>query len=157
MSEKVNVPFASYARRIGRPQDYPFAPDQYRALGGSILNALNLFRLRSPLPDCADEDVAVAANNDKSVTVYSVTRYANLYRKYIGIKINNGRISPNQKTMVCIGDGPYIYIFSVAVDEVSTYTVDKFLDGEHHRLIAPDQYGKRLVSWTFTPRSKIKM
>ncbi|KAL4880779.1 hypothetical protein BJY04DRAFT_70533 [Aspergillus karnatakaensis] len=89
---------------------------QLHKFGGSIVNSVTIHRLPGDEKGYIDEDVAVLSNNDKSVTIYSMTR-AKVLRK-IGHPacMNFAIISPDSSLLAAVGDEAKAYFYSLNRD-----------------------------------------
>ncbi|KAL5343916.1 hypothetical protein BJX70DRAFT_352105 [Aspergillus crustosus] len=101
---------------------------QLHRFGGSIVNSVTIHRLPGDDKGYIDEDVAVLSNNDKSVTIYSMTRSKVLRKIGHPACMNYAIISPDSSILAAVGDEAKAYFYSVTRDlstVVSTETGQK--------------------------------
>lgn len=101
---------------------------QLHKFGGSIVNSVTIHRLPGDEKGFTDEDVAVLSNNDKSVTIYSMTRSKVLKKLGHPACMNYAIISPDSSLLAAVGDESSAYFYSLIRDlsaVVSTETGEK--------------------------------
>ncbi|KAI5303648.1 hypothetical protein KEM56_007330, partial [Ascosphaera pollenicola] len=108
--------------------------DAYKAdfvekFGGSIVNAVSVDRLPARLPGYSDEDIVLLANNDTLMTIYSITRKEVLLTSMHPTCLNRAALSPDKKTIVAIGDSPYVHLYRVEAPPSRNVTIINALDG----------------------------
>ncbi|KAI9372101.1 hypothetical protein BJX61DRAFT_534250 [Aspergillus egyptiacus] len=89
---------------------------QLHKFGGSIVNSVTIHRLPGDEKGFADEDVAVLSNNDKTVTVFSLTRWKVLRKIAHRACMNYGIISPDSRVLAAVGDESSAYFYRVSRD-----------------------------------------
>ena len=73
-------------------------------IGTDIVNGITICKFASGSKDVADDTVAVLSNNDKTVTIYSLTQQTTLKTLNLSIAINHASISPDGGLLVAVGD-----------------------------------------------------
>ncbi|EER29637.1 hypothetical protein CPC735_073190 [Coccidioides posadasii C735 delta SOWgp] len=92
----------------------PRAPEVIvQEFGGSIVNSVTLHRLPAPREGLDHEDVAVLSNNDKTVSIFSLTRQEMLETIRHPICMNYAIISPDSKVLAAVGDANQIWFYHV--------------------------------------------
>ncbi|KAL2856556.1 hypothetical protein BJY01DRAFT_202996 [Aspergillus pseudoustus] len=89
---------------------------QLHKFGGSIVNSVTIHRLPGDDKGFLDEDVAVLSNNDKTVTVYSLTRSKVLTKLGHSACMNYAIISPDSTLLAAVGDENKAYFYRVTRD-----------------------------------------
>ncbi|KAK9857690.1 uncharacterized protein MYU51_019843 [Penicillium brevicompactum] len=92
--------------------------------GGSIVNSVTIHRLYGGGEGLADEDVAVLSNNDRTVTVYSLTRAKVLKALHHPNCMNYATISPDAKLLTAVGDENRAYFYEITRDFESIGTTE---------------------------------
>lgn len=109
--------------------------------GGSIVNSVTIHRLYGGGEGLADEDVAVLrlvlfaartptrlttrnSNNDRTVTVYSLTRAKVLKALHHPTCMNYATISPDAKLLTAVGDENRAYFYEITRDLESIGTTE---------------------------------
>ncbi|KAF6240984.1 hypothetical protein HO173_000777 [Letharia columbiana] len=77
---------------------------QTHELGADIVNSITIHLLRSEKNCREDEVVAVLANNDQSVRIFSLTQSRLLETLEFPIAMNHASISPDGKLLLAVGD-----------------------------------------------------
>lgn len=123
--------------------------------GDSIVNSVTVHRFPGDGKDLADEDVMIlryavlkcadstccadcsspSSNNDKTVTVYSLTRGKALKVLYHQTCMNYAIVSPDSKLLTAVGDEPHAYFYDVTRD------TDAVVHTEN---------GEKLTGWEWT-------
>ncbi|PGH18706.1 hypothetical protein AJ80_04359 [Polytolypa hystricis UAMH7299] len=89
-----------------------WAPEvQIHEFGGSIVNSVTLHRLPGDNDIYADEDVAILSNNDKTVSVYSLTQSEVLETLRHPVAMNYSIISPDSKILAAVGDENRVHFY----------------------------------------------
>lgn len=109
------------------------------AVGGDIVNSFTIHRIRSKEDSTKDEIMAIASNNDHSVSIYSLTKQVLLATRDFPKSMNYATLSPDGKIMAAVGDENKIYflhcdlsVFSEVREDESEY------DNAWRHLCAPD-------------------
>ncbi|KAL4871950.1 hypothetical protein BDV12DRAFT_163428 [Aspergillus spectabilis] len=89
---------------------------QLHKFGGSIVNSVTIHRLPGDEKGYIDDDVAVLSNNDKSVTIYSMTRSKVLRKIGHPACMNYAVISPDSSILAAVGDEAKAYFYTVTRD-----------------------------------------
>ncbi|KAL3475793.1 hypothetical protein BJX99DRAFT_259050 [Aspergillus californicus] len=89
---------------------------QLHRFGGSIVNSLTIHRLPGDEKGFTDEVVAVLSNNDRTVTVYSLTRSKVLTKLTHPACMNYAVISPDSTILAAVGDETNAYFYRVSRD-----------------------------------------
>ncbi|KAL4979814.1 hypothetical protein BDW66DRAFT_126123 [Aspergillus desertorum] len=89
---------------------------QLHKFGGSIVNSVTIHRLPADEKGFADEDIAVLSNNDKSVTIYSLTRSKVLKKLSHPACMNYAIISPDSSILAAVGDEANAYFYGLSRD-----------------------------------------
>ncbi|KAF4766363.1 hypothetical protein N7455_005451 [Penicillium solitum] len=84
--------------------------------GGSIVNSVTIHRFYGGSEDLADEDIVVLSNNDRTVTVYSLTRAKVLKVLHHSTCMNYATISPDSKLLTAVGDENHAYFYEITRD-----------------------------------------
>ncbi|KAL4914728.1 hypothetical protein BDW62DRAFT_189968 [Aspergillus aurantiobrunneus] len=101
---------------------------QLHKFGGTIVNSVTIHRLPGDEKGFIDEVVAVLSNNDKSVTIYSITRSKVLKKLGHPACMNYAIISPDSTILAAVGDEASAYFYGLTRDlstVVSTETGEK--------------------------------
>ncbi|KAJ9236557.1 hypothetical protein DTO166G5_4022 [Paecilomyces variotii] len=88
---------------------------QLHKFGGSIVNSVTIHRLPGG-EGLADEDVVVVSNNDRTVTIYSLTRSKTLEVIHHPACMNFATISPDCKVLAAVGDENHAYFYEISRD-----------------------------------------
>ncbi|KAJ9302295.1 hypothetical protein DTO271G3_1161 [Paecilomyces variotii] len=88
---------------------------QLHKFGGSIVNSVTIHRLPGG-EGLADEDVVVVSNNDRTVTIYSLTRSKTLEVIHHPACMNYATISPDCKVLAAVGDENHAYFYEISRD-----------------------------------------
>ncbi|PTU18460.1 hypothetical protein P175DRAFT_0494840 [Aspergillus ochraceoroseus IBT 24754] len=86
---------------------------QLHKFGGSIVNSVTIHRLPGDDKVLADEIVAILSNNDKSVTIYSLTQSKTLKVLHHSACMNFAIISPDSSILAAVGDETHAYFYDV--------------------------------------------
>ncbi|KAL1955257.1 hypothetical protein VTO42DRAFT_8855 [Malbranchea cinnamomea] len=81
--------------------------------GGLIVNSITLHRLPSIGDLYAPEDIAILTNNDKTVSLFSLTRQEMLETIPHPICMNYAIISPDSSLLAAVGDEHRVYFYRV--------------------------------------------
>ncbi|KAI2787521.1 hypothetical protein POX_f07890 [Penicillium oxalicum] len=92
--------------------------------GGSIVNSVTIHQFPSDREGIASEDVMVVSNNDRTVTLYSLTSAKVLKVLHHSTCMNYAIISPDHTVLTAVGDENRIYFYSVARDWDSLVTTE---------------------------------
>ncbi|CAG8371522.1 unnamed protein product [Penicillium salamii] len=112
-----------------------FVPTRYRTgrllpevelhrFGGSIVNSVTIHRFYGGGEGLADEDVVVLSNNDRTVTVYSMTRAKVIKTLHHSTCMNYATISPDAKLLTAVGDENHAYFYEITRDLESVGTTE---------------------------------
>ncbi|PLB48087.1 hypothetical protein P170DRAFT_437799 [Aspergillus steynii IBT 23096] len=105
------------SRESGRTE----LPDvQLHKFGGSIVNSVTLHRLPGDEKGSAAEDIVVLSNNDKTVTIYSLTRSKVVKVLHHQACMNYAIMSPDSSILAAVGDETRAYFYDVTRDLDST-------------------------------------
>ncbi|KOS42073.1 hypothetical protein ACN38_g7059 [Penicillium nordicum] len=111
--------------------------------GGSIVNSVTIHRFYGGSEDLADEDIVVLSNNDRTVTVYSLTRAKVLKVLHHSICMNYATISPDSKLLTAVGDENHAYFYEITRDlESSSGTTES---------------GQKLTGWEWELINRLEM
>ena len=99
-------------RRLSLPPWTPRSrPKVYNhELGGEIVNSITITLLRSGKQGLQDETVALVANNDKTVRIFSLTQSRVIGTLYFPTQMNHATISPDGELLIAAGDEPRAFI-----------------------------------------------
>ena len=90
-------------------------------IGTDIVNGITICKFASGCKDIADDTVAVLSNNDKTVTIYSLTRQTTMKTLNLSIQINHASISPDGELLVAVGDINKVWFYQRIIQrKVST-------------------------------------
>ncbi|CEJ59272.1 hypothetical protein PMG11_07903 [Penicillium brasilianum] len=92
--------------------------------GGSIVNSVTIHHFPGDREGISDEDVMVLSNNDRTVTVYSLTRAKVLKILHHPTCMNYAIISPDHTILAAVGDENRAYFYDVTRDWESVVTVE---------------------------------
>ncbi|RDW90670.1 uncharacterized protein DSM5745_02445 [Aspergillus mulundensis] len=98
------------------PGDRPLPEVQLHKFGGTIVNSVTIHRLPGDETGFMDEDVAVLSNNDKTVTIYSITRSKVLKKICHPACMNYAIISPDSSILAAVGDEANAYFYGLTRD-----------------------------------------
>ncbi|KAL4910411.1 hypothetical protein BDW74DRAFT_145012 [Aspergillus multicolor] len=98
------------------PSDGQLPEIQLHKFGGSIVNSVTIHRLPGDETGFIDEDVAVLSNNDKTVTIYSITRSKVLKKICHPACMNYAIISPDSSILAAVGDEANAYFYGLTRD-----------------------------------------
>ncbi|KAJ5143874.1 uncharacterized protein N7515_002661 [Penicillium bovifimosum] len=110
--------------------------------GGSIVNSVVIHRFYGGSEDLADEDIAVLSNNDRTVTVYSLSRAKVLKILHHPTCMNYATISPDSKLLTAVGDENHAYFYEITRDLESTATTES---------------GERLTGWDWELINRLEL
>ncbi|KAG0157018.1 hypothetical protein PDIDSM_4201 [Penicillium digitatum] len=110
--------------------------------GGSIVNSVTIHRFYGASEDLADEDVVVLSNNDRTVTVYSLTREKVLKVLHHSTCMNYATISPDSKLLTAVGDENHAYFYEITRDLESSGTTE---------------FGAKLTGWEWELINRLEM
>ncbi|EAW13875.1 uncharacterized protein ACLA_069030 [Aspergillus clavatus NRRL 1] len=106
----------------------PLLPEvQLHKFGGSIVNSVTVHRLPGGAEGLADEDVMILSNNDKTVTIYSLTRSKVLKVLHHQACMNYAIISPDSTLLAAVGDDTRAYFYRITCNAETTFETE---DGE---------------------------
>lgn len=112
--------FASYNSRLQPPLSHSeeaiCEPDFIEKFGGSIINGVSVDRLPAKDHAHTGETIVLLANNDTSMTIYSITRKEIINSTVHPTCINLAVLSPDKKTIVVIGDSPFVYFYNISAN-----------------------------------------
>ncbi|KAK6517146.1 hypothetical protein TWF506_007021 [Arthrobotrys conoides] len=118
-------------------------------LGGTIVNSITLHR---PSDSKKDGDViAVITNNDRTVRLFSLSKFEVITTLTLDFPTNHASISPNGKYLVVVGDSPKVFFYNLA-----SLTSESSPD-YYWKLTSSPSYngGDALISTDFSPCSKL--
>ncbi|RVD80365.1 uncharacterized protein DFL_008262 [Arthrobotrys flagrans] len=118
-------------------------------LGGTIVNSITLYR---PADSKKDGDViAVITNNDRTVRLFSLSKFQVITTLTLDFPTNHASISPNGKYLVVVGDSPKVFFYDLA-----SLTSESSPD-YYWKLTSSPSYngGDALISTDFSPCSKL--
>jgi hypothetical protein len=92
--------------------------------GGSIVNSVTIHHFPGGREGISDEDVMVLSNNDRTVTLYSLTRSKVLKVLHHPTCMNYAIISPDHTILAAVGDENRAYFYDVTRDWESLVTVE---------------------------------
>ncbi|KAK6356681.1 hypothetical protein TWF718_001021 [Orbilia javanica] len=118
-------------------------------LGGTIVNSITLYR---PADSKKDGDViAVITNNDRTVRLFSLSKFQVITTLTLDFPTNHASISPNGKYLVVVGDSPQVFFYDLA-----SLTSESNPD-YYWKLTPSPSYngGDALISTDFSPCSKL--
>ncbi|KAJ5968776.1 hypothetical protein N7501_005024 [Penicillium viridicatum] len=111
--------------------------------GGSIVNSVTIHRFYGGSEDLADEDIVVLSNNDRTVTVYSLTRAKVLKVLHHSTCMNYATISPDSRLLTAVGDENHAYFYEITRDlESSSGTTES---------------GQKLTGWEWELINRLEM
>ncbi|KAL4944758.1 hypothetical protein BDV06DRAFT_232558 [Aspergillus oleicola] len=97
---------------------------QLHKFGGSIVNSVTIHRLPGDDKGFREEDVAVLSNNDKTVTIYSITRSKIVKKLNHPACMNYAIISPDSSILAAVGDESSAYFYGITRDLSTVVTTD---------------------------------
>ncbi|GLI78726.1 hypothetical protein PoHVEF18_007047 [Penicillium ochrochloron] len=92
--------------------------------GGTIVNSVTIHHFPGDREGITDEDVMVLSNNDRTVTLYSLTRAKVLKVLHHPTCMNYAIISPDHTILAAVGDENRAYFYDVIRDWESVVTVE---------------------------------
>ncbi|KAI9924984.1 hypothetical protein MW887_006391 [Aspergillus wentii] len=96
---------------------------QLYKFGGSIVNSVTIHRLPGDGKGLADEDIIVLSNNDKTVTIYSLTQAKVLKVLHHQACMNYAIVSPDSSFLTAVGDENRAYFYHMTRDpDLTTVT-----------------------------------
>ncbi|MCJ1387352.1 hypothetical protein MMC18_000195 [Xylographa bjoerkii] len=110
------------------PLPWQRAKVEYHELGGDIVNSITVHCLRSGKEGIQDEVVAVIANNDKTIRIFSLSQSRVLQTLDFPTFMNHATISPDGNLLVACGDEPRAFfcrrrrLASLAVNGESVFS-----------------------------------
>ncbi|CAG8890950.1 unnamed protein product [Penicillium egyptiacum] len=110
--------------------------------GGSIVNSVTIHRFYGGSEGLADEDIVVLSNNDRTVTVYSLTRAKVLKVLHHPTCMNYATISPDSKLLTAVGDENHAYFYEITRDLESSGTTES---------------GEKLTGWEWELINRLEM
>ncbi|KAJ5194105.1 hypothetical protein N7472_006571 [Penicillium cf. griseofulvum] len=110
--------------------------------GGSIVNSVAIHRFYGGSEELADEDVVVLSNNDRTVTVYSLTRAKVLKVLHHPTCMNYATVSPDSKLLTAVGDENHAYFYEITRDLESSGTTES---------------GQKLTGWEWELINRLEM
>ncbi|KAE8390762.1 WD40-repeat-containing domain protein [Aspergillus alliaceus] len=118
-------------------------PDvQLHKFGGSIVNSVTIHRLPGDERGLADEDIVILSNNDKTVTVYSLTRSKVLKVLDHPACMNYAIVSPDSTILAAVGDETRAYFYDITRDFDTTVLAES---------------GEKLTGWNWDPLRSVEM
>ncbi|OQE32039.1 hypothetical protein PENSTE_c001G07492 [Penicillium steckii] len=84
--------------------------------GGSIVNSVTIHRFPSTEKDAAPEDVMIISNNDRTVTVYSLTHTMVVKVFHHPFCMNYAVVSPDHTLLAAVGDENRAYFYNITRD-----------------------------------------
>lgn len=84
--------------------------------GGSIVNSVTIHRFPGTEKDAAPEDVMVISNNDRTVTVYSLTHTVVVKVFHHPFCMNYAVVSPDHTLLAAVGDENRAYFYNIIRD-----------------------------------------
>ncbi|KAJ5907490.1 hypothetical protein N7495_000172 [Penicillium taxi] len=84
--------------------------------GGSIVNSVTIHRFSGDEIGVSDEDLMIISNNDRTVTVYSLTRGKILKILQHQNCMNYATVSPDQTLLATVGDENRAYFYEIVRD-----------------------------------------
>ncbi|KAJ5233053.1 hypothetical protein N7468_006009 [Penicillium chermesinum] len=93
-------------------------------IGSNIVNSVTIHRFPAKGENGLHEDVLILSNNDKSVTIYSLTRSKVLTLIQHPYAMNYATISPDQTILAAVGDENRAYFYAISRNWESTVTTD---------------------------------
>ncbi|KAJ6135732.1 hypothetical protein N7512_000892 [Penicillium capsulatum] len=115
-----------------RSASRPFPGLALHKFGGSIVNSVTIHRLPGDGDSISYEDVLVLSNNDRSVTIHSLTREKTLKVLQHASCMNYATISPDHTLLAAVGDEHRAYFYEIIRDWGSVVTTE---------------HGKKLTGW----------
>ncbi|KAI5290646.1 hypothetical protein KEM54_000900 [Ascosphaera aggregata] len=113
---------SSGVARAERPPERPtvedlgaLEPDSVAQLGGSTINSVHVGRLRARFRRYASEDIVIVGSDDRKMTVFSLTRWDVISVQFVPARVYCATLSPDNKTIVAVGDCPIVFFYSVEV------------------------------------------
>lgn len=108
---------------------------QIHELGADIVNSITIHLLRSEKNGLEDEVVAVLANNDQSVRIFSLTQSRLLETLEFPTAMNHASISPDGKLLLAVGDRPTAFFCKrVQLSSASSNGVSSYARYEWHEI-----------------------
>ncbi|CAF9931800.1 MAG: hypothetical protein ALECFALPRED_005095 [Alectoria fallacina] len=109
---------------------------QTHALGADIVNSVTINLLRSEKNGLEDEVVAVLANNDHSVRIFSLTQSRLLETLEFPTAMNHASISPDGKLLLAVGDRPTAFFCKrVRLSSALSRGVSSYARYEWHEIV----------------------
>ncbi|KAJ5112408.1 hypothetical protein N7532_000453 [Penicillium argentinense] len=97
--------------------------------GGSIVNSVTIHRFPGSEDDPAPEDAMVISNNDRTVTVYSLTHAKVVKVLHHPFCMNYAVISPDHSLLAAVGDENRAYFYYITRERDSSASTDKETEG----------------------------
>ncbi|KAJ5569780.1 uncharacterized protein N7459_009210 [Penicillium hispanicum] len=123
---------ATSARRSPRRGTLPEL--SLHRFGGSIVNSVTIHRFPGNHVGVSDEDVLILSNNDRTVTIYSLTRAKVLKILHHATCMNYATISPDRTLLAAVGDENRAYFYEISRDWEALVTIES---------------GERLAGWNW--------
>ncbi|KAL6238708.1 hypothetical protein BDW75DRAFT_5822 [Aspergillus navahoensis] len=135
LSQRTSSRASAGADQINSSSSVSQLPEvQLHKFGGSIVNSVTIHRLPAAEKGFIDEDIALLSNNDKTVTIYSMTRSKVLKKLSHPACMNYAIVSPDSSIMAAVGDEANAYFYGLSRD-FST--------------VVSTETGEKLSGWTF--------
>ncbi|KAK6531654.1 hypothetical protein TWF694_002832 [Orbilia ellipsospora] len=118
-------------------------------LGGTIVNSITMYRPGESKPD--GDVIAIITNNDKTVRLFSLSKFRVLTTLTLPFHTNHASVSPDGKYLVVVGDSSKVFFYNLA-----TLTCDSQPDYSWKLSSSPSYSGgDALISTDFSPCSKL--
>ncbi|KAJ5974293.1 hypothetical protein N7481_011503 [Penicillium waksmanii] len=93
--------------------------------GGSIVNSVTIHQFPGTEEDAAPEDVLIISNNDRTVTVYSLTHALVVKVFHHPFCMNYAIVSPDHSLLAAVGDENRAYFYTITRDWELSSSKDK--------------------------------
>ncbi|KAK6337760.1 hypothetical protein TWF696_001240 [Orbilia brochopaga] len=118
-------------------------------LGGTIVNSITMYRPAKP--KSTRDVVAIITNNDKTVRLFSLSKFRVITTLTLPFHTNHASVSPDRKYLVVVGDSSKVFFYDLA-----TLTTESPPDYSWKLTSSPSYSGgDALISTDFSPCSKL--
>ncbi|KAJ6258488.1 hypothetical protein Dda_6530 [Drechslerella dactyloides] len=118
-------------------------------LGGTIVNSITMYRPAKP--KSTRDVVAIITNNDKTVRLFSLSKFRVITTLTLPFHTNHASVSPDRKYLVVVGDSSKVFFYNLA-----TLTSESPPDFSWKLTSSPSYSGgDALISTDFSPCSKL--
>lgn len=108
-----NATSSALERLLASANDLHRLPEvkQDKKVGNDIVNGITIHRMQDHNEHDKEEVFAVLSNNDKTVRMFSLTKYEERHVLEFNTEMNHASISPDGQTLVAVGDLPLAFFY----------------------------------------------